>query len=61
MWVSATILAAHTQKESGVHGYDIATRTWICAVNRSLEAEGLPGEPCRLYPLEFVKIVMLVT
>lgn len=48
MWVFATILPACTQKESGVHGYDTAPQTWICAINRTLEAEGLPGEPYSL-------------
>lgn len=48
MWVSATILNAHTQEDSGVHGYDTAPWTWICTINRTLEAEWLPEEACSL-------------
>lgn len=46
MWVSATILNAHSQEESGVCGDDIVPSTWICAIQRVLEAEGLAGVSC---------------
>lgn len=45
MWVSAAILPAHPQKESGVRGYDTAPWTGIRATSRTREADDPLGKP----------------